>query len=205
MTAAETLTRATDLVSFARMGYVLEQTKQQQVLALGRLGWPVSRIAAASHVDRATVTRYLRAAGLPVRGRGRPSEATANAAISGRGVSTDPPANPAISSGVVSTDSPPSRAPRSSACESHRERIEAAVRLGRNAMAIWQDLVDEVGFTARCASVRRFVRHLRRTAPPDARVVILTTPGEEARSITARGRWSVTRPPASTGARGCLS
>jgi transposase len=162
------------------MGYVLEQTKQQQVLALGRLGWPVSRIAAAAQVDRGTVTRYLRAAGLPVRGRGRPSEATANAAISGREVSTDSPANPAISAGVVSTDSAPSRAPRSSACEPHRERIEAAVRLGRNAMAIWQDLVDDVGFTARYASVRRFVRHLRRTAPPDARVVIVTTPGEEA-------------------------
>jgi len=69
-------------MSFARMSYVLEQTKQQQVLTLGQLGWTVSRIAAAVHVDRATVTRYLRAAGVPVRGRGRPSEGTANAAIS---------------------------------------------------------------------------------------------------------------------------
>jgi transposase len=161
------------------MGYVLEQTKQQQVLALGRLGWPVSRIATATQVDRGTVTRYLRAAGLPVRGRGRPSEATANAAISGE-VSTDPAANPAISPRVVSTDPAPARAPRSSACEPHRERIEAAVRLGRNAMAIWQDLVDDVGFAARYASVRRFVRQLRRTAPAAARVVIVTTPGEEA-------------------------
>jgi transposase len=161
------------------MSYVLEQTKQQQVLALGRLGWPASRIAAAVHVARGTVTDYLRAAGLPVRGRGRPSEATANAAITPV-VSTDSPANPAISAGVVSTDSAPSRAPRASACEPHRERIEAAVRVGRNAMAIWQDLVDEVGFAARYASVRRFVRHLRRTAPPEARVVIATTPGEEA-------------------------
>ena len=70
-------------MSFARMSYVLEQTKQQQVLALAQLGWTVSRIAAAVHVDRATVTRYMRAAGLAVRGRGRPSEGTANAAISG--------------------------------------------------------------------------------------------------------------------------
>ena len=53
-----------DLVSFARMSNVLEQTKQQQVLALGQLGWPASRIAAAVQVDRATVTGYLRAAGL---------------------------------------------------------------------------------------------------------------------------------------------
>ncbi len=116
------MTRATDLVSFARMSYVLEQTKQQQVLALGQLGWPVSRIAVAVHVDRATVTGYLRAAGLAVRGRGRPSEGTANAAIS-REVSTDRRANPAISPPLVSTDSAPSRAPRASACEPHRERI----------------------------------------------------------------------------------
>jgi hypothetical protein len=42
-----------DLVSFARMSHVLEQTKQQQVRALGRLGWAASRIAAAVHADRA--------------------------------------------------------------------------------------------------------------------------------------------------------
>ena len=34
-------------MSFARMSYVLEQTKQQQVLALGQLGWTVSRITSA--------------------------------------------------------------------------------------------------------------------------------------------------------------
>jgi len=40
------------------MSYVLEQTKQQQVLALGHLGWPVSRIAVAVHVDRAEDSRH---------------------------------------------------------------------------------------------------------------------------------------------------
>ena len=48
------------------------------------------------------------------------------------------------------------------------------------AMAIWQDLVDDHGFDGRYASVRRFVRTLRRTAAPEARVVITTAPGEEA-------------------------
>jgi hypothetical protein len=64
------------------MSHVLEPTKQQQILALGQLGWPVSRIGTAVGVDRATVTRYLRTARLPVRGRGRPSEAMAKPAIS---------------------------------------------------------------------------------------------------------------------------
>jgi hypothetical protein len=47
-------------------------------------------------------------------------------------------------------------------------------------MAIWQDLVDDHGFTARYASVRRFVATLRGTSSPEARVVITTAPGEEA-------------------------
>jgi transposase len=160
------------------MSNVLEPTKQPQILALGQLGWPVSRIGTAVGVDRATVTRYLRTARLPVRGRGRPSEAAAKPAISPE-VSTDPPANPAISSGEVSTDSAPSRAPQASACEPYRDHIEAALKVGRNAMAIWQDLVDEVGFTARYASVRRFVRQLRGATSPEARVVIVTIAGEE--------------------------
>jgi transposase len=46
-------------------------------------------------------------------------------------------------------------------------------------MAIWQDLVED-GFTARYASVRRFVRQLRDSTPPEARVVITTSVGEEA-------------------------
>ena len=73
-----------------------------------------------------------------------------------------------------------SRAPTASACEPYRELITQALRHGRNAMAIWQDLVDDQGFTGRYASVRRFVRTLRRTVPPEARVVITTAPGEEA-------------------------
>ncbi len=160
------------------MSNVLDYEKQQQILALGRLGWTVSRIADATDVRRETATRYLRGAGLSVRGRGRPGEGAAKPAISGE-VSTDPPAKPAISKPEVSTDSPPSRAPSASACAPHREQIEAALKLGRNTMAIWQDLVEE-GFTARYASVRRFVRQLRGRTPVEARVVITTAPGEEA-------------------------
>jgi transposase len=46
-------------------------------------------------------------------------------------------------------------------------------------MAIWQDLVDDHGFAARYASVRRFVATLRGAAPAEARVVITTALGEE--------------------------
>lgn len=95
------------------------------------------------------------------------------------GVSTDSEPNPAISPAEVSTDSWPARAPSASACEPYRELIAEALARGRNAVAIWQDLVDDHGFPARYASVRRFVLHLRGTTPAEARVVIATAPGEE--------------------------
>ena len=112
-----------DAWSFARMSNVLDHQKQQQVLGLGRVGWPVRRIAEATGVDRATARGYLLAAGIPVRGRGRPGERVAKPAISVE-VSTDSTlANPAIC-GAVSTDSAspaPTRAPSASACEPYRE------------------------------------------------------------------------------------
>jgi transposase len=60
-----------------------------------------------------------------------------------------------------------------------REVIEAGRARGRNAMAIWQDLVDGCGFTAGYQSVRRFIAKLEPSQSPDARVVIETAPGEE--------------------------
>jgi transposase len=120
-------------------------------------------------VHRDTAGGYLRAAGLAVRGPGRPSEGAAKPAITVPEVSTDSRPPPV-----------PARAPSASACAIYREVITEALGRGRNAMGIWQDLVDVHGFSAQYASVRRFVAQLRETAPPDAHVVITTAPGEEA-------------------------
>jgi transposase len=43
-----------------------------------------------------------------------------------------------------------------SACEPHREFIQAQLRLRRNFTAIYQDLVDQLGFSASYNSVKRF-------------------------------------------------
>ena len=51
----------------------------------------------------------------------------------------------------------PGRSPSASACEPYREVIEIGLSQGRNAMAIWQDLVDDHGFPGGYQSVRRFV------------------------------------------------
>jgi transposase len=164
------------------MSNVLDDNKQQQILALGRLGWSLRRIEQALAVRRETISGYLKAAGIAVGGRGRRSEAKAKPAISAE-VSTDSgPPKPATRA-EVSTDPAapiqPGRAPSASACEPYREIIADALARGRNAVAIWQDLVDDHGFPARYASVRRFVVALRGSAPVDARVVITTAPGEE--------------------------
>ena len=179
------------------MSNVLDQHRQQQIVALGRLGWSLRRIEETTGVRRETASEYLKAAGIPVRGRGgRPRVWPPKPATTPE-VSTDSAGSKPAISGEVSTDSDrpkpatraevstdlaaaprPGRAPSASACEPYRELIARALEHGRNAMAIWQDLVDTHGFDARYSSVRRFVQTVRRTVP-EPHAVITTAPGEE--------------------------
>jgi transposase len=63
-------------------------------------------------------------------------------------------------------------------CEAHRDFIEAQLRLKRNAMAIYQDLVDQHGFAGKYNSVKRFCAKLRVVEPQQFdRLSFL--PGEE--------------------------
>jgi transposase len=185
------------------MANVLIDEKKQQVLALGRLGWSLRRIQQATGVRRETASLYLRAAEVPIRppgawGQRLPSKpakeviADSGGAKPAKEVITDSdwlgPATPqtisSTPSGLNPTDPVPStfraRCSKVSACEPYRELIELGLARGRNAKAIWQDLVSQSGFTSGYQSVGRFVRKLRGTQVPQARVVIVTAPGEEA-------------------------
>ena len=51
---------------------------------------------------------------------------------------------------------------------------------GRNAMAIWQDMVSQYGFSGGYQTVKRFVRKLSGPQQPQAVGIILTAAGEEA-------------------------
>ena len=176
----------------------MNEEKKQQVIALGRLGWSLRRIQKNTGVRRETAASYLREAGIAVRppgawGRAAPAK-PANE------VTPDfPPPNPAAEvnaeplaakpANEVTTDfgaeltpettPTPGRSPTASVCEVHREAIEVGLSRGRNAKAIWQDLVDIHGFTGGYQSVKRFVRKLLGRRSPEARVVIETAPGEE--------------------------
>lgn len=191
------------------MANVLNEEKKQQVLALGRLGWSLRRIQQATHVRRETASAYLKAAGIAVRppsGWGRCEPKPANEVITDSGAAKpalpvipdplDPNVNcnpnpeklsskgkakatlkPANENEVI-TDSAVVHGP--SACEPYREAIDLGLSRGRNAMAIWQDLVSEYGFASSYQSVQRFVRKRRGTQTPEARVIIVTAAGQEA-------------------------
>ena len=105
------------MVPLASMTNILSDDKRQEVLALGRVGWPLRRIQQATGGRRETASAYLKAAGLAVRppGRwGRPPAKPAN------GVSTDSGALlPGLTAPPVHPASP-GRAPTASACGPYR-------------------------------------------------------------------------------------
>ena len=98
-------------------------------------------------VDRKTIRRYARLAQLP-------GVATGAERDDGQ---TPPPRPPAVSPLLARKDV--------SACEPHRAWIEAQVALGRNAVSLFQDLVERHGFAHQYNSVKRFVATLKARAP----------------------------------------
>ncbi len=161
------------------MSNVLNEEKKKQVIALGQLGWALRRIEAATGVRRETAAGYLKAAGIVIRapgGWGRRKAKPANE------VTTGPePAKPANGGEVTTGSDAPQTTPAStvSNSEPYREVIETGLSRGRNAMSIWQELVDRHGFAGAYESVKRYVRKLRGAQRPEARVIIQTAPGEE--------------------------
>ena len=165
------------------MSNVLNEEKRQQVIALGRLGWSLRRIERAVHIRRETIGAYLRAAGIGVRPAGAWGRAPAKPANE---VITDPtpakPANEVITDfgAALSALGPvPSVSRSASASAPFRDAIELGLSRGRNAMAIWQDLVDTCGFSGSYQSVQRFVQKLRPGTSLEACTVIETAPGED--------------------------
>jgi transposase len=202
------------------MGNVLSKEKREQVIALGRLGWPLRRIEEATGVRRETAGDYLRSAGIVVRSPGtwgpksfskaatlvttgsggpkaakevitgseglKPADSSKAATLVTTGFSGSIQAdnsNPAIevTTGFFAGSGPPGPVGRRSSCssEAYREWIALELSRGRNATGIFQDLVDQHGFTGSYESVKRFVRKLRGPVSSEARAIIETRPGEE--------------------------
>ena len=93
--------------------------------------------------------------------------------------------------------------PSLSTCQPYRELIELELGRGRNAMGIWQDLVDTHGYAGRYQSVKRDVRRLRGNGSAEPRAVIRTEPGEECQVDYGTGPMVRDPDTASIDARAC--
>ena len=172
------------------MSNVLNEEKRQQVLALGRLGWALRRIQQETGIRRETASAYLKAVGIAIRppggwGKHPATSKPANEVSPDFGAESVTPATPAAPTSALTTaqdSAPPDSKPANevspdpapgpnataSTCEPHRDFIELSLSKGRNAKAIFQDLVDDHGFagatpasSASCATAaeRRLPKH----------------------------------------------
>ena len=96
------------------------------------------------------------------------------------------PDNPIAAPERPSGKAPPNNS-ITSTCEPYRDLIEVGLERGRNAMAIWQDLVTTYGFNHSYESVKRYVRKIRPSSEVQRRAVIVTSPGEEAQVDYGQG------------------
>ena len=140
---------------------VLKPGLQATIKTLLSKGVSQREIERKTGIDRKTIRRYAESFNLAA-----PQEGEDSKSPTGQHVATG--------SGEPGAQNPPPRPPGQevkmpkharSACEEHREWIEKQLRLGRNGMAIYQDLVELFGFTHRYNSVKRFVRGLRKKDP----------------------------------------
>src|SRR5919202_1246306 len=158
------------------MGNYLKMTDKGRVLALLELGWAYRRIERETGVRRETIARYDP--------RRQPKAANLSAGDDGAKAAN-------VSAGSAPPHGPPSVA------EAYRVQIEAGVQQGLTAQRIWQDLCEQVAYPYSYASVRRFVRRLKRRHPKLVDV-LEHPPGEEGQVDffqgpptfdAAQGRW----------------
>lgn len=154
---------------------VLKPNKRITVATLLATGTSQHEIARLTGVDRKTIRRI---ATLGTTGPDPNSPTPATGSL----VENPPPRPPAPDSGPQSL------------CEPHRAFIEAQLRLRRNYTAIYQDLVDQFGFTGRYNSVKRFAGRLVQREPEQFDRLEFA-PGEEAQ--VDYGEGALTRIPGS--------
>lgn len=159
---------------------VLKPQKRSDVLALVRAGLSNREIERRLGVRRETVAKYVAEAMTQAPASSPAGESPAESLIENRpgwppdGAAANQPCEPAI----------PAHA--RSACEPHREWIAKQVGAGRNAQAIYQDLVELFAFTSKYNSVKRFVRALKKR-DPDQYDRLEFAPGEEAQVDFGQG------------------
>jgi len=165
---------------------VLKPDKKATLVTLLKNKVSQREISRKAGIDRKTIRKYGRQLDIiPFVEKDGFSPA---AALSATGLDEDQIQNPPPRPPVFLLEKIPFHA--RSACEPHRKWIEQQVRLGRNAMAIYQDLVEQFSFNHKYNSVKRFVRGLKHKAPEQFdRLEFL--PGEEAQVDYGQGAMTL--------------
>ena len=139
----------------------LSQQTQEEILILAESGYSFREIAKKLHIKRHTVSQYAKTHGIiPRKGRfkgaGKPPLESTESELSKE-----------LRSDKISKASEPALY-HQSFCEPHRDWITQQVKFGRNGMSIYQDLVEQFGFSHKYDSVKSFVRKLKEQTPKRA-------------------------------------
>ncbi len=141
---------------------VLKPHLQTTLTTLLEKGTSHRQIERITGIDRKTIRSYHK--------RADDLKSNSPGVATGTPAQTPPPRPPAQAKSAKSS---------ASSCEPHREFIESQLRLKRNYMAIYQDLVDKHGFGAAYNSVKRFAGGLCAREPQQFDRLEFA-PGEEA-------------------------
>jgi len=186
----------------------LEAEMVSTIVTLHSKGWSKSRIARELGIDRGAVARHLKlmtaerdskpaipTIGSPLAENSKPAISTVGSSsveISNPAVSTTGSSNGENSKPAIPTIGPPLAVPavsptgRRSLCEGFSERIRVKRQDGLSAQRIYQDLVEENGFSGSYESVKRYVRRLEGNATPPFRRMEVE-PGKELQVDFGRG------------------
>lgn len=143
----------------------LSVTEEETIRGLLQLGWSERRIARETGHHRATIKRLTRDA----------AAGTVDPKAAAGPVRADAEGNDSRSPTAAKAPTGWGR----SRCEAHRPFIAAEVAKGRNAVAIYQDLVEHHGYDGAYNAVKRFVRSLC-PCSPKVSCRFETAPGQEA-------------------------
>ena len=137
---------------------VLTPQQRSTVVTLLQNNVSQHEISRKTGIDRKTIRKFAQAVFAAALSASNSPMATGSPGLADQ----IPPPRPPAAAGTQPSALP---AHARSACEPHRAWIEAQVRLGRNAMAIYQELVDCYGFQSRYNSVKRFCHGVRKSEP----------------------------------------
>ena len=151
---------------------VLKPHLRTTIVTLIEAGTSQREIARVTGIDRKTIRTYQQ--------HWLAEQSNSPGVATGSGLQAPPPRPPAMAQPTVS------------ACEAHREFIAAQLRLRRNFTSIYQDLVDQFGFTGAYNSVKRFAGKLQEREPEQFDRLEFA-PGEEAQ--VDYGEGALTRVP----------